>query len=83
MVPAVYRPDPTVPTPGWALAGLDLILRADFPLWLLARIAPDAARRLVLATPSAAYAAASPAEQRRADASSTPSCPSAHAGSAC
>jgi 2-hydroxy-6-oxonona-2,4-dienedioate hydrolase len=68
MVPAVYRPDPTVPTPGWALAALDIVLRADFPLWLLTRIAPDTARRLVLATPTAAYAAASPDEQRRADA---------------
>jgi len=68
MVPAVYRPDPAVPTPGWALAALDLVLRADFPLWLLTRITPDTARRLVLATPSAEYAAASPAEQLRADA---------------
>jgi 2-hydroxy-6-oxonona-2,4-dienedioate hydrolase len=68
MVPAVYRPDPAVPTPNWALAALDLVLRADFPLWLLTRIAPDSARRLVLATPSAVYAAASPGEQRRADA---------------
>ena len=68
MVLAVYRPDPAVPTPGWALAVLDFVLRADFPLWLLTRIAPHSARRLVLATPSAAYAAASPGEQRRADA---------------
>jgi 2-hydroxy-6-oxonona-2,4-dienedioate hydrolase len=68
MVPAVYRPDPAVPTPGWALAVLDFALRADFPLWLLTRTAPDSARRLVLATPVAAYATASPDEQRRADA---------------
>jgi pimeloyl-ACP methyl ester carboxylesterase len=68
LVPAVYRPDPAVPTPGWALAVLDFILRADFPFWLLTRAAPDVARRLVLATPSAAYAAARPGEQLRADA---------------
>jgi 2-hydroxy-6-oxonona-2,4-dienedioate hydrolase len=68
MVPAVYRPDPTVPTPGWALTVLDVVLRADFPFWLLTHVAPDSMRRLVLATPSEAYQAASPIEQRRADA---------------
>lgn len=67
MVPAVHRPDPAVPTPGWALAVLDQVLKADFPFWLLARAAPDAARRLVLATPAAEYAAADAGERRRAD----------------
>jgi pimeloyl-ACP methyl ester carboxylesterase len=68
VVPAVYRPDPAVPTPAWALRLLDAIVSADLPLWLLARLAPATARRLVLATPPAAYAAAGPDEQRRADA---------------
>ncbi|MCW5610085.1 MAG: alpha/beta fold hydrolase [Rubrivivax sp.] len=68
MVPAVHRPDPAVPTPRWALAVLDQVLKADLPFWLLARAAPDAARRLVLATPAAEYAAASEDERRRADA---------------
>lgn len=68
MVPAVHRPDPAVPTPGWALALLDSVLKADFPFWLLARAAPDAARRLVLATPAEVYAGASAQERRRADA---------------
>jgi 2-hydroxy-6-oxonona-2,4-dienedioate hydrolase len=68
MVPAVYRPDATVPTPDWALAALDALLRADFPFWLFVRAAPHAARRLVLATPASEYAAASADERRRADA---------------
>jgi 2-hydroxy-6-oxonona-2,4-dienedioate hydrolase len=67
MVPAVYRPDPTVPMPGWALHLLDTVIAADLPFWLLARYAPDTVRRLVLATPPAAYAGASIDEQRRAD----------------
>ncbi len=68
VVPAVYRPDPAVPMPAWALRLLDATVSADLPLWLLARLAPATARRLVLATPPAAYAAAGPDEQRRADA---------------
>lgn len=68
VVPAVYRPDPAVPLPGWALRLLDATVSADLPFWLLARLAPQTARRLVLATPPAAYAAAPPEEQRRADA---------------
>jgi 2-hydroxy-6-oxonona-2,4-dienedioate hydrolase len=68
MVPAVYRPDPAVPMPGWALNALDTVISADFPFWLLARFAPDLMRRLVLATPPSEYAAASALEQRRADA---------------
>lgn len=68
VVPAVYRPDPTVPMPGWALRLLDLTLSADLPFRLLARLAPQVARRLVLATPPEAYAAAPADEQRRADA---------------
>jgi pimeloyl-ACP methyl ester carboxylesterase len=68
VVPAVYRPDPAVPMPGWALRLLDAALGADLPLWLLARLAPSTARQLVLATPPEAYAAAAADEQRRADA---------------
>jgi pimeloyl-ACP methyl ester carboxylesterase len=68
VVPAVYRPDPAVPMPAWALRLLDAAVSADLPLWLLARLAPDTARRLVLATPPDAYAAAGPDERRRADA---------------
>ena len=68
MVPAVHRPDPAVPTPGWALRLLDASLSSDLPFWLLGRLAPDAARRLVLATPTAVYQAASAEEQQRADA---------------
>lgn len=68
VVPAVYRPDPTVPMPGWALRLLDLAIGADLPFRLLARLAPQTARRLVLATPPEAYAAAPADEQRRADA---------------
>lgn len=68
MVPAVYRPDPAIPTPGWALAVLDKVLKADFPFWALTRAAPDAARRLVLATPASEYASADAGERRRADA---------------
>lgn len=67
MVPAVYRPDPAVPMPGWALKILDAVISADLPFWLLARLAPESARRLVLATPPAVYAAASAEEKRRAD----------------
>jgi pimeloyl-ACP methyl ester carboxylesterase len=67
LVPAVYRPDPAVPMPDWALRLLDGVLRADLPFWLLARFAPDAVRRLVLATPPSEYAAASADEKRRAD----------------
>lgn len=68
MVPAVYRPDPAVPTPDWALHVLDAVISADLPFWLLARFAPDTMRRLVLATPPSAYAAASANEKRRANA---------------
>jgi 2-hydroxy-6-oxonona-2,4-dienedioate hydrolase len=68
VVPAVYRPDPAVPMPGWALRLLDLAISADLPLRLLTRWAPQTARRLVLATPPQAYAAAPADEQSRADA---------------
>jgi 2-hydroxy-6-oxonona-2,4-dienedioate hydrolase len=68
VVPAVYRPDPAVPMPAWALRVLDAAVGADLPFWLLARQAPQTARRLVLATPPEAYAAAGADEQRRADA---------------
>jgi 2-hydroxy-6-oxonona-2,4-dienedioate hydrolase len=67
VVPAVYRPDPAVPMPGWALRLLDAALGADLPLWLLARLTPNSARQLVLATPPDAYAAATADERRRAD----------------
>ena len=67
VVPAVYRPDPAVPMPEWALRVLDTAVGADLPFWLLSRLAPDLARRIVLATPSAAYAAADAAERQRAD----------------
>ena len=67
VVPAVYRPDPAVPMPGWALRLLDLAVSADLPFRLLARLAPQTARRLVLATPPQAYAAAPADERRRAD----------------
>jgi len=67
MVPAVYRPDPAVPIPGWALQVLDFVISADFPFWFLSRFAPDTMRDLVLATPASEYAAASADEQRRAD----------------
>jgi 2-hydroxy-6-oxonona-2,4-dienedioate hydrolase len=68
VVPAVYRPDAAVPMPGWALRLLDTAVSADLPFWLLATLAPQSARRLVLATPPEAYAASGPDEQRRADA---------------
>jgi pimeloyl-ACP methyl ester carboxylesterase len=68
VVPAVHRPDPAVPMPAWALRMLDAAVSADLPFWLLARLAPQTARRLVLATPPQAYAAAGADEQRRADA---------------
>ncbi|WP_119291262.1 alpha/beta fold hydrolase [Azohydromonas sediminis] len=67
MVPAVYRPDPAVPMPHWALAALDAVIGADAPFWLLARFAPDVVRRLVLATPPAVYHAADANERGRAD----------------
>ena len=67
VVPAVYRPDPAVPMPAWALRVLDTVVSADLPFWLLSRWAPDTARRIVLATPSAAYAAADADERQRAD----------------
>lgn len=67
VVPAVYRPDPAVPMPAWALRLLDASVSADLPLWLLARLVPATARQLVLATPPDAYAAAEAEEQRRAD----------------
>lgn len=67
LVPAVYRPDAAVPMPDWALTLLDRVIGADLPFWLLARFAPDTTRRLVLATPSAAYAEAGIDEKRRAD----------------
>jgi 2-hydroxy-6-oxonona-2,4-dienedioate hydrolase len=68
VVPAVYRPDPAVPMPAWALRLLDATVSADLPFWLLARLAPATARRLVLATPPEAYAGATADERRRADA---------------
>lgn len=67
MVPAVHRPDPAVPTPAWALKVLDAAISADLPFWLLVRLAPGTARRLVLATPNAVYAAAGADAQRQAD----------------
>lgn len=68
LVPAVYRPDPAVPMPAWALRLLEAVIGADPPFWLLQRWAPGAARRLVLATPAAAYDRADAAERQRADA---------------
>jgi pimeloyl-ACP methyl ester carboxylesterase len=68
VVPAVYRPDPAVPMPAWALRLLDAAVSADLPFWLLARLAPATARQLVLATPPEAYAVAAADERRRADA---------------
>ena len=68
VVPAVHRPDAAVPMPGWALRLLDASLVADLPFWLLARLAPQTARRLLLATPPEAYAAADAGERGRADA---------------
>jgi pimeloyl-ACP methyl ester carboxylesterase len=68
LVPAVHRPDPAVPTPDWALRVLDTVIAADLPFWLLTRYLPDAARRLILATPPSEYAAASATERGRADA---------------
>lgn len=67
MVPAAYRPDPTPPLPGWAQAVLEGFVAADFPFWLASRFATDQVRRFVLATPPAAYAAASAGEKGRAD----------------
>jgi 2-hydroxy-6-oxonona-2,4-dienedioate hydrolase len=67
VVPAAYRPDPAVPMPGWALRLLDAAVSADLPFWLLAKLAPSTSRRLVLATPDEAYAAASTEERHRAD----------------
>jgi 2-hydroxy-6-oxonona-2,4-dienedioate hydrolase len=46
---------------------LDTVVSADLPSWVLARLAPDLARRIVLATPSAAYAVAAADERQRAD----------------
>lgn len=68
VVPAVHRPDAALPMPGWALRVLDVAISADLPFWLFARLAPDSARHLILATPPAVYHAASRAERRRADA---------------
>jgi 2-hydroxy-6-oxonona-2,4-dienedioate hydrolase len=68
VVPAVHRPEPAVPMPAWALRVLDAAVSADLPFWLLARLAPRTARRLVLATPPEAYAAADTDERQRADA---------------
>jgi pimeloyl-ACP methyl ester carboxylesterase len=67
VVPAVYRPDPAVPLPAWALRVLDAATSADLPLWLLARLAPQTARQLVLATPAEAYERADAAQKLRAD----------------
>ena len=39
VVPAVYRPDPALPTPDWALWLLDQVLGADLPFRLLVRLA--------------------------------------------
>lgn len=67
MVPAVYRPDPALPAPEWALKLLDGVVSADFPFWLMSRLAPGMARKIVLATPPSVYAAASADERERAD----------------
>ena len=67
LVPAMWRPDPAPAMPRWAERALDTVLAADFPFWLAARIAPDTMRSLVLATPRAAYDAASADDRRRAD----------------
>jgi pimeloyl-ACP methyl ester carboxylesterase len=68
MVPAVYRPDPAVPMPAWALRLLDATISADLPFWLLQRWAPAVVRQLVLATSPPAHANADAAERQRADA---------------
>lgn len=67
MVPAGYRPDSTPPFPGWAQRVLEATISADLPFWLATRLAPDAVRHLVLGTPPAEYAAASPTERERTD----------------
>jgi 2-hydroxy-6-oxonona-2,4-dienedioate hydrolase len=67
LVPAVYRPDPSVPLPEWAKTFLTAILKYDFPFWAVARFAPGTARRIVLATPASAYDAANNEEKARAD----------------
>lgn len=67
MVPAGYRPEPEPVLPVWSQTLLESVIAADFPFWLASRFAPDLVRRFVLATPPAEYAAASAAEQRRAD----------------
>jgi 2-hydroxy-6-oxonona-2,4-dienedioate hydrolase len=67
LVPAVYRPDPSVPLPEWAKILLNAVLKYDFPFWALARFAPGSARRIVLATPASAYDAANNEEKARAD----------------
>jgi pimeloyl-ACP methyl ester carboxylesterase len=58
LVPAAYRPAPAVPMTDAALRVLHAAINADLPFWTLRRLVPGTARTLVLATPSAAYAAA-------------------------
>jgi 2-hydroxy-6-oxonona-2,4-dienedioate hydrolase len=67
LVPAVYRPEPSVPLPEWAKTFLTAILKYDFPFWAVARFATGTARRIVLATPASAYDAANNEEKARAD----------------
>lgn len=67
MVPAGYRPEPTremSPFDEWLF---NTMLGSDFPLWFMLRFLPDTSMRLMMGTPAAEYAAASPEERRGAD----------------
>jgi pimeloyl-ACP methyl ester carboxylesterase len=67
MVPAGYRPEPARETSRFNEWLFNTTLGSDFPLWLMLRFVPNIATRLLLGTPQAEYAAASPQERHGTD----------------
>jgi 2-hydroxy-6-oxonona-2,4-dienedioate hydrolase len=70
LVPAIAVPgrdaaQTTPPSPFWQFV-FERALRSDFLIWAVIRLWPQVLVETVLATPPAAFRAASPAEQRRA-----------------
>ena len=72
LVPLAYKPpmqaDSAPPMPAWVEATMMRLIGSDFLFWAALHVARDQVIKLVLATPPALLAAASPQERARVDA---------------